>query len=160
MLGEKWRLALQNQEMGTYFKSRWTDPLIRSARLDEVPKIALHIMQDGEMCGSLQKCQWYMYVLCSSIGGHNWWWIDTDTIDRYYWSCWPPIVSIHGLKIFSFWLIVSIIDHKILVKPMTIDPSVHFQPILSIHWSKSILLSSFFWIKENPVKIFFNNRLQ
>jgi hypothetical protein len=35
-------------------------------------------------------------------------WIDTDTIDRYYLSCWLPMVSIHRLKIFHFRLIVSI----------------------------------------------------
>ncbi len=38
-----------------------------------------------------------------TIDGHNRRWIDTDTIDRYCWSCWPPIVSIHRLKIFSHW---------------------------------------------------------
>jgi hypothetical protein len=75
-------------------------------------------------------------------------WIDTDTIDRPYWSCWPPIVSIHRLKIFSFWSIVSIIDHKILVKPMTIDPLVHFQPMVSIHQSEI----------DSPINIFLNER--
>ncbi len=73
-------------------------------------------------------------LLC--IDGHNRRWIDTDAIDRYYWSCWPLIVSIHQLKIFSLWSIVSIIDHKILIRTMTIHPSVHIQPMVSIHWSK------------------------
>jgi hypothetical protein len=70
------------------------------------------------------------------IAGHHWRWIDTNTIDLYYWSCWPPIISIHRLKIFYFWSIVSIIDHKILVKPMAIIPSVIIQPMVSVHRSK------------------------
>ncbi len=77
------------------------------------------------------------------IDGHNRRWIDgsipipsIDTIDRYYWSCWPPIVSIHRLKNFSLWSIVSIIDHQILIRTMTIDPSVHTQPMVSIHRKK------------------------
>jgi hypothetical protein len=46
------------------------------------------------------------------LAGHNQWWIDTNTIDRYYWSCWLPIVSIYRLKIFHFWPIVLIIGSK------------------------------------------------
>jgi hypothetical protein len=78
-----------------------------------------------------------------NIDGHNQRRIDgsipivsIDTIDRYYWSCWPPIVSIHRSKIFSLRSIVSIIDHKILIRTMIIDPSVHIQPMVSIHRSK------------------------
>ncbi len=63
-----------------------------------------------------------LWSLARTIDGHNRRWIDgsiailwIDTIDRYYWSWWPPIVSIHRLKIFSVWSIESIIDHKILV---------------------------------------------
>jgi hypothetical protein len=42
---------------------------------------------------------------------------------------------------------VLIIDHKILVKPMTIDPSVHFQPMVSLHRSKI----------DSPITIFLND---
>ncbi len=94
------------------------------------------------------------------IAGHNWRWIDgsipilsIDTIVRYYWSWayWPPIVSIHRITICSFWSIVSIIDHKILVKPITFDLSVHFQPMVSIYQSK--IDSPITILKENPVNI-------
>ncbi len=37
------------------------------------------------------------------------------------------------VKDFSFWSTVSLIDHKILVKPMVTDLSIHIQ---SIYWSK------------------------
>ncbi len=70
-------------------------------------------------------------------------WIDTEAIDRYFWSCWPPKVSIHRLKIFYLWSIVSIIDHKILIRTMTIDPSVYIQPMVSIHRSKINLSAHF-----------------
>jgi hypothetical protein len=49
---------------------------------------------------------------------------------------------------FFFWSIVSIIDHKILVKPMTIDPSIHFQLMVSIHRSEI----------DSPINIFLNER--
>ncbi len=39
-------------------------------------------------------------------------WIVTDTIDRYYQSCWLPIASIYRLKIFNFLPIVSIFGSK------------------------------------------------
>ncbi len=73
----------------------------------------------------------HLYVTC--IDGHNRWWIDgsipilsINTIDRYYWSRWPSIVSIHRLKVFSLLSIVSIINHEFLIRTMmmTIDPSV------------------------------------
>ncbi len=53
-------------------------------------------------------------------------WIDSDNIDRYYRSRGPPIVSILRKKIFSLLSIVSIIDNKILLKPMAVDPSFTF----------------------------------
>jgi hypothetical protein len=97
------------------------------------------------------------------IDGHNRRWIDgsipissIDTIDRYYWSCWPPIVSIHRLKIFS--LIHSIDhrsqnpdqndDHRFIGSYSTdgIDPSI-----------KNRFPCPFFYMKESQ-EIFFNNR--
>ncbi len=42
---------------------------------------------------------------------------------------WPPIVLIYQKKILSSWSILLIIDQKILVKLMDIDPSVHIQSI-------------------------------
>ncbi len=108
-----------------------------------------HTWDIGHVAGA--GVNWSILSPCSQ---HGWAqtamdrWIGTDSIDRYYWSYWPPIVSIHRLKIFSFWLIVSIIDHKILVKPMTIDPSVHFQPMVSIHRSEI----------DSPITIFLNER--
>jgi hypothetical protein len=50
---------------------------------------------------------WRIYLFSSNRR-----WIDTDTIDRYYWSCWLPIASIYLLKIVHFWPIVSIISLK------------------------------------------------
>ncbi len=66
----------------------------------------------------------HIRALFTGIDGHivDDRWISTDTIDWYYWSCWPPIVLIHHLRIFSLWSIVSIIDHKILIRTITIDP--------------------------------------
>jgi hypothetical protein len=59
---------------------------------------------------SVQQIFWHCPFLPSlHLAGQN---CDTNTIDRYYRSCWLPIVSIHRLKIFHFWLIVSIIVSK------------------------------------------------
>jgi hypothetical protein len=45
------------------------------------------------------------------LAGHNRRWIVTDTINRYYWSCWLPMVSVNPLvKIFSF--LTDSIDHR------------------------------------------------
>jgi hypothetical protein len=55
-----------------------------------------------------------------------------------------------SVKYFFFFLIdstVSIIDQKLFVKAMAIDPSDHIQPIVSIHQSKlerNNILSLFF----------------
>ncbi len=41
------------------------------------------------------------------------WWIDTDSIDRYYVACWPPIVSIRRIIFKTFFSIASIIGPAI-----------------------------------------------
>jgi hypothetical protein len=56
--------------------------------------------------------------------------------------------STYGLRGDGAKQIVSIIDHKILVKPMTIDPLVHFQAMVSIHRSEI----------DSPIIIFLNER--
>jgi hypothetical protein len=33
-------------------------------------------------------------------------------------------------------MLYAFIDHKIIIKPMTINPLVHFQPMVSIHQSE------------------------
>jgi hypothetical protein len=74
-----------------------------------------------------------------SIDGHNWRWIDIDSIDRYYRSI--LLVSFHrcyrsiGKRFLYFWSIVSTIDHKSLLWPMVIEPSVHTELIVSINRS-------------------------
>jgi hypothetical protein len=50
---------------------------------------------------------WRTYLFSS-----NGRWIDTNTIDRYYRSCWLPIPSIYRFKTFHFWPKVSIIGQK------------------------------------------------
>jgi hypothetical protein len=66
-------------------------------------------------------------------------WINTKGINRYYQSIllvsFSSMLSIHRLKFFYFWLIVSTIDHKSLLWPMAIDPSVHTELIVSINRS-------------------------
>ncbi len=47
--------------------------------------------------------------------------IDTDSIDRYYRSCFTPKISIHRLKILEVWPIVSIHWFKIFFLMTTID---------------------------------------
>ncbi len=60
---------------------------------------------------SVQQIFWHCpFLLSFHLAGHNRRWIDTDTIDRYYWSCWLPIVPIHRLKKFPFF--TNSIDHR------------------------------------------------
>jgi hypothetical protein len=40
------------------------------------------------------------------------------------------------LSVKDFFPLIDSIDHKILIRTMTIDPSVHIQPMVSIHRSK------------------------
>ncbi len=71
----------------------------------------------------------YLPTLCNQlniIDGHNRRWIDTDTIDRYYRSCWLPIASIYRLKIFHF--LTDGIDHR--------SEKKNFSSIKSNHWLK------------------------
>ncbi len=62
-------------------------------------------------------------------------------MDRYRWYrpihfvSFSSMLSIHRLKIFNFWPVVSTIDHKSLLWPMASDPSVHTEFIVSIHQS-------------------------
>jgi hypothetical protein len=78
-------------------------------------------------------------------------WIDTDTIDQCYRSIQLVMLTTNSIdpsvKDF-FFLIDSIDHHKILVKLMTIDPLVHFQPMVSIHRSEI----------DSPITIFLNER--
>ncbi len=65
---------------------------------------------------SMQQIFWHCPFLPSwRLAGHNRGWIKTDTIDRFYQSCWLPIVSIHLLKMFHFLPIVSIIGSKKII---------------------------------------------
>ncbi len=65
-------------------------------------------------------------VLLTGIAGHNQWWIDTDSIDQYYWSHFSSILwSIKDLILLST---VLIIDHEKLVWQMTVDPSYTLDP--------------------------------
>ncbi len=62
---------------------------------------------------SVQQIFWHCpFLLSLHLAGHNRRWIDTGTIDWYYWSSLLPIVSILWLKIVHFWPIVSIIGLK------------------------------------------------
>jgi hypothetical protein len=69
-----------------------------------------------------------VFFIHLNTAGHNRQWIHTNGIDRYYWSILSVMLtngSINPLvKDFSFWSIVWQICHKIIVKPMTIDPLV------------------------------------
>ncbi len=85
---------------------------------------------------------WRIFLLFSS----NRRWIDTDTINWYYQSCWLPIASIYQLKIFHFWLIVSIIGckkkHRLKIFSSSQDHRSN-QFFFTVNWL-SVLIQSMF----------------
>jgi hypothetical protein len=56
------------------------------------------------------------------------------------------------LSVKDFFFLIDSINHKILVKPITIDPLVHFQTMVSIHWSKIDFLITIFLKEGEPSK--------
>jgi hypothetical protein len=132
--GSSWRFSLPGTPGQIYdFSSFYSDafPLILAASYWRIYLCFLLFTS------SLQQIFWHCPFLKSlHLAGRNPRWIDTNTIDWYYWSCWQPIVSIHRLKMFHFWLIVSIIGpHTKKIFPIESNHQLKIFSSSKDHWS-------------------------
>jgi hypothetical protein len=88
-------------------------------------------------------------------------WIDTDTIDRYYRSLLLVMLTTDSIdpSVKDFFALIDSIDHrsKNPDQNITIDPSVHIQPMVAIHKPGNILqykavLNTLRWLKGTVSK--------